>query len=204
MANRQHPSGRRNRGEAERGRNAPGDRRRVRVHFDTVRQITFRAERREQEAADGVVGLSVPNANAIANIVGLDHYGPITTADEPASTKRVRRVGRALSLALATSAKRRCLRSRRGSRGMGPRGDDQGDWPKAGPAAAHGCPRPSKRPRRPSSRRSLSPSRALRCAWSWTIRSGSSASGSVVEREDSRQIWKRFLKIDRDESGRAA
>ena len=64
------------------------------VSAETIRGIEYRAWRREQEAADGVVGLSVRTRNAIANIVGLDHYGPITTADEPELTKRVAAAGR--------------------------------------------------------------------------------------------------------------
>ena len=64
------------------------------LSVELVRRIEFHAWRREQEAADGVVGLSVRARNAIGNIVGLDHFGPITRTDEPELVKRVIAAGR--------------------------------------------------------------------------------------------------------------
>ena len=64
------------------------------VSFESVRRIECVAERRQREAEAGVVDLPVRTRNAIANVVGIDHYGPITEADEPELIKRVVAAGR--------------------------------------------------------------------------------------------------------------
>ena len=63
------------------------------LSVEQIRRIEFKAWRREKEATDGVVGLSVRTQNALANVVGR-HYGPVTKADEPELIKRVVAAGR--------------------------------------------------------------------------------------------------------------